>query len=229
MKAIIHVHSKYSFDSLTPPEKLVDLAVKNSIDVLCITDHDTIKGSVHARQYAEKKYNNSIKIIIGAEYKTDCGDLIGLNLTEEIKLTKADEVIKAIHAQEGIVLLPHPLDSHKNLDFLAEQADVIEVFNSRSSFYNNKMSMELADSLGKPDYVASDAHFLSDAALCINQFHQAENLTFQEALMTAQRSFFQKKSSQKHYFQSQIIAGLKKRKPRLLISALKNWINHYDK
>ncbi|MBL7814942.1 MAG: PHP domain-containing protein [Saprospiraceae bacterium] len=224
MKAIIHLHSKYSFDCLTPPEKLVDLAIKNAIDVLCITDHDTIEGAVHALQYAQNKYGDKLKVIIGAEYKTDYGDIIGLNLTKDIHLTRAEDVLNAIRAQGGLVLLPHPFESHKKVDFLAEQADAIEIFNARASFDANKKAAELVTSLGKPSYVASDAHFLSDALLCINQFDMSKNASFTTALLTAKRSFCQQQSSRKHYFQSQMIGAFRKRNLRRLLSATKNWL-----
>ena len=224
MKAIIHLHSKYSFDCFTSPEKLVDMAIENNIDVLCITDHDTIQGSVHAQKYAQKRYGDALKVIIGAEYKTDYGDIIGLNLKEEIQLTKAEDVIQAIKKQGGLVLLPHPYVSHKNIEFLAQQSDLIETFNARASINANQAAAELAKSLDKPQYVASDAHFLADAALCINTFHVKKNMPFEEALLQAERTFTTGLSSKKHYFRSQMIAGLKKRNMRLLLSAMKNWV-----
>ncbi len=224
MKAIIHLHSKYSFDCLTSPEKLVDMAIENNIDVLCITDHDSIQGSVHAQKYAQKRYGDALHIIIGAEYKTDCGDIIGLNLKEEIHLTKAEEVIQAIKQQGGLVLLPHPYVSHKNIEFLAQQSDLIEIFNARSSSNANEAAVKLAKSINKPQYVASDAHFLADAALCINTFHVEKNTPFEEALLQIERTFTTGFSSKKHYFRSQMIGGLKKRNMRLLLSAMKNWV-----
>lgn len=224
MKAIIHLHSKYSFDCLTSPKKLVDMAIENNIDVLCITDHDTIQGSVHAQKYAQKRYGDALQIIIGAEYKTDCGDIIGLNLKEEIHLTKAEEVIQAIKQQGGLVLLPHPYVSHKNIEFLAQQSDLIEIFNSRSSSNANEAADKLAKSLNKPQYVASDAHFLADSALCINTFHVKKNMPFEEALLQIESTFTTGLSLKKHYFRSQMIGGLKKRNMRMLLSAMKNWV-----
>ena len=165
MKAIIHVHSKYSFDCLTAPEKLVDLAVKNKIDILCITDHDTIKGSQHAQKYAQKRYGDALKIVIGAEYKTDCGDIIGLNLTKEISLTNVREVIRAIKQQGGLVLLPHPFVSHKEIEALAQQSDMIEIFNARSSPAANQAAFDLAKRLGKPAYLMPGNHD-EHAGLC---------------------------------------------------------------
>lgn len=224
MTAIIHLHSKYSFDCLTSPEKLVDMAIKNNIDILCITDHDTIKGSIHAQKYAQKRYGDALKVIIGAEYKTDCGDIIGLNLKTEIYQNKAEDVIDAIKQQGGLVLLPHPFVSHKNIEYLAQQSDAIEIFNSRASSHANDAAVELAKSLKKSEYVASDAHFLADSALCINTFHVKKNMPFEIAFLQADRTFTTSFSSKKHYFNSQIIGGLKKRNMRMLFSALKNWV-----
>ena len=224
MKAIIHLHSKYSFDCFTSPEKLVDMAIENNIDVLCITDHDTIQGSVHAQKYAQKRYGDALKVIIGAEYKTDYGDIIGLNLKEEIQLTKAEDVIQAIKKQGGLVLLPHPFVSHKNIEYLAQQSDLIEIFNARSSSNANEAATELAKSLNKPQYVSSDAHFLTDADLCINTFDVKKSMPFEIALLQADRAFTTGFSSKKHYFNSQMIGGLKKRNMRMLFSAMKNWV-----
>ena len=224
MKVIIHVHSKYSFDCLTTPEKLVDLAVKNNINVLCITDHDTIRGSQHAQKYAQKRYGDALKIVIGAEYKTDCGDIIGLNLTEEICLTNALEVIEAIKQQNGLVLLPHPYVSHKEIEALAQQSDMIEIFNARSSLAANQAAFDLAKRLGKPTYVASDAHFLSDAMLCINQFLVEKEAVFETALQASERIYTEGYSSRKHYFQSQMTGGFSKKNVRLVLSAAKNWL-----
>ena len=224
MKAVIHLHTKYSFDCLTPPEKLVDLAVQNGIDVLCITDHDTIEGSVHAQNYAQKHYPNALKVVIGAEFKTDCGDIIALNIFENIVEKNADTVIAAIRKQGGLVLLPHPFDSHKNIEHLANQADVIEIFNARSNHEHNQKSFDLASKYQKPVYAASDAHFANDAFLCINQFNMSKNAPFETILLQAERTFQTAYSPKKHYFKSQIIGGFKKRKLKLFLSATKNWL-----
>ena len=72
--------------------------------------------------------------------------------------------------------------------------------------------------------MASDAHFLADAALCINEFHTEKNTSFETAFLTAERTFKHGFSSRKHYFQSQMIGGFKKRNVRLFLSATKNWL-----
>ena len=84
MKAVIHLHTFFSFDSMTAPKAIVDKAIEHKIDVLCITDHDTVEGSIKAFEYAKTQYNEAIKIVIGAEFSTDWGDIIGINIKENI-------------------------------------------------------------------------------------------------------------------------------------------------
>lgn len=225
MKAVIHLHTSHSFDSWTSPKKLVDKAIAHQVDVLCITDHDTIAGAMEARNYAQKRYGNKIQIILGAEFSTEWGDIIGINISENIASKNAEIVIDNIKKQGGLVLLPHPFDSHKNVEYLAEKADLIEVFNARSTPQNNGKSLELATRLGKPKYVASDAHFLSDSVLCVNNFK--ENNDFMNALLTANRDFKTGYSSPINYAKSQFIKGLKRRKMRTILISIKMLIRFY--
>lgn len=218
MKAIIHLHSSSSFDSITDPKAIVDKAVTHKINVLCITDHDTIEGSVKANEYAKTHYKEAIKIVIGAEFSTDWGDIIGINIKENIDSKDAKYVVENIKKQGGLVLLPHPFDSHKNIEYLAQEADMIEVFNARSKPENNQKALELATKFDKPTYVASDAHFLSDTMLCINNL--PANSNFYEALLSPNKSFQTAYSSPKNYLKSQLIKGFKKKKIRLILRIL---------
>lgn len=104
MKAVIHLHTFSSFDSMTAPKAIVDKAIEHKIDVLCITDHDTIDGSIKADEYAKTHYKDKIKIIIGAEFSTDWGDIIGINIKENIDSKDPKIVIENIRKQGGLVL-----------------------------------------------------------------------------------------------------------------------------
>jgi predicted metal-dependent phosphoesterase TrpH len=218
LKAVIHLHTSFSFDSMTAPMAIVDKAVEHKIDVLCITDHDTIEGSKKACEYAKMHHEEAIKIIIGAEFSTDWGDIIGINIKENIDSKDPEIVIKNIRKQGGLVLLPHPFDSHKNIDFLAQEADLIEVFNARSNPENNEKSVALATKFGKPTYVASDAHFLSDSMLCINHFSVNEN--FFDAVLDKKKSFTTAYSTHLHYLKSQLIKGFKQKRIKLILRIL---------
>jgi predicted metal-dependent phosphoesterase TrpH len=218
MKAVIHLHTSYSFDSMTTPKAIVDKAFEYGIDVLCITDHDTIEGSVKAHEYAINNHKGKIKIIIGAEFSTLWGDIIGINIKENIVSKDPKTVVENIQKQGGLVLLPHPFDSHKNIDYWAQVADVIEVFNARSSVENNQKSLALATKLGKPTYVSSDAHFLSDTMLCINFLNGEPH--FLDAVLLQNKSFETAYSTHSNYLKSQLIKGFKQRKIKVILKII---------
>ena len=68
MKKIdLHIHTNYSDGSLTPFE-VIDEAYKSKVEVISITDHDTIDAySNDLIEYANKK---GIKLIYGVEIST---------------------------------------------------------------------------------------------------------------------------------------------------------------
>lgn len=63
MKIDMHLHSNYSDGSFSP-YALVDEAKKIGLDVISLTDHDTINGVVIAMAYGEEK---AIKVLSGVE------------------------------------------------------------------------------------------------------------------------------------------------------------------
>lgn len=78
----LHSHTTASDGILTPIE-LVNRAVNNHIDVLAITDHDTVKGAVIAKQFVDESKLN-IKLICGVEistlWKNNEIHIVGLNI-----------------------------------------------------------------------------------------------------------------------------------------------------
>lgn len=63
VKADLHLHSRFS-DGEFSPEKLVRLATRAGLDVISLTDHDTVNGLERAQQ-AARKY--STRLIPGVE------------------------------------------------------------------------------------------------------------------------------------------------------------------
>lgn len=159
MKGTFHIHTKYSFDTLLSPANIVRHLKLLGFDFAAITDHDTIKGAVEASLISD------IPIIIGAEYFTDKGDIIGLFLTKEIETRESNEVIAEIRKQGGVVVLPHPCREHKLDEELLSSVDIIEIFNSKCSSSENKQAEELALKYKKPGIAGSDAHFLNQIGL----------------------------------------------------------------
>ncbi|MBN1637813.1 MAG: PHP domain-containing protein [Ignavibacteriales bacterium] len=88
-KVDLHTHTIYSDGSLTPKE-LINLANKNDITTISITDHDNILGVKEAQSYGEKL---NVEVISGVEISTDIEDfevhLLGLFIDiENIELNK---------------------------------------------------------------------------------------------------------------------------------------------
>jgi predicted metal-dependent phosphoesterase TrpH len=149
-----HVHSRFSYDSLLNPKRIVRIAEKRGLHGIAITDHDTIKGALEAL-----KFNNSIYVIIGSEIKTEKGDVIGLFLNDEITSKHFDDVVDEIKGQDGIVVLPHPYKKDMNIpNELLSKVDLIEILNGRLSPELNNKARILAKNKGLPIVGGSDAH-----------------------------------------------------------------------
>ena len=159
MKSDFHIHSKYSYDSVMEPSCILRLCKKMGYDVISITDHDSMTGSLEAKKH-EKDFG--IRVICGEERLTDAGDIVGLDLNGGIKSKNWVDVFDEIKSQGAKSILVHPYRAHKNTEQLAFRADLIEIWNSRSKPLDNIRAIELATRLGKPTVVGSDAHLYTE-------------------------------------------------------------------
>ncbi len=221
-KVAFHVHTNRSFDSLVQPGVLVRACLAQGVRTLCVTDHDTIDGALAVRSLA---MTSSLQVIVGAEYKTDLGDVIGLFLHEEVKMRDALRVVRAIHAQGGIAILPHPFHAHPDGAELFQLVDAIEVFNGRCSLGENEKAFALATRLQKPMLVGSDAHFLSELSNATMRFSGDKQLLPAD-LLTRPRSWKGHSARPTTLRASQGVKGLKTRSPRLAASATLAVLKH---
>ncbi len=159
MKCDLHVHSHYSYDSDASIKAIVDTAVKKGIDCIAITDHDEIKGAFEAVEYAKDK---PILIIPAIEIKSKDGDIIALNVKENIeKNLSAEQTIRKIKEQGGFAIIAHPFgDWHgfkKDIKGFVGKIDAIEVLNA-SVFFGNKKAKETVQKYNLAFSAGSDAH-----------------------------------------------------------------------
>jgi hypothetical protein len=165
LKADLHIHTCYSFDSSMSLERVIERCVEVGIDCLAITDHNTIAGALKMREIAP------FTVIVGEEILTAEGEIIGLFLTEEIPSgLPPQEVVTRIKAQGGLVCIPHPFDPLRPsamrdhaVEALLTQIDIIEVFNSRTALSaSSKKAHRFAQTHGLPASAGSDAHTLGE-------------------------------------------------------------------
>lgn len=161
MKADLHIHTEYSIDCSTPLEDIVSRCLETGINCVAVADHDSIEGALKMQTMAP------FKVIIAEEVLTPNGEIMGMFLKERVPsgLT-VEEAIARIKAQDALVCLPHPFDTFrglrldiKRLEELAEQIDVIEVFNARSRLARCSIkAQDFADKYDIPGIAGSDAH-----------------------------------------------------------------------
>ncbi len=168
-RADLHTHTKYSGlgvfpvlgfyypESATEPEALVRESERKGLDLICITDHNTIRGALKVR--------NKKNVVVGEEITTLDGELIGLFLNEEIKpQLSAVETVERIHEQGGIAVAPHPYSVICNsLGDLAFSLDIdgIEIFNAyHRDGYSNKIAQTESAEANKSFVGGSDSHYI---------------------------------------------------------------------
>jgi len=174
MRADLHIHSKYSGimkymglkfpDSVEEPRKIMKCAKKNKIDVIAVTDHNTIRGGIETKKL-EKEFG--IEVIVGSEIMSKDGEIIGLFLNEEIQSgLSAEETIEKIHEQGGLAIAPHPYSpicKALNDKIFDLKLDGVEVFNAyhRDGIVNNIALEKVTKNYHKKPVAfigSSDAH-----------------------------------------------------------------------
>ncbi len=102
------------------------------LDAVAVTDHDRLDFALALRAELGER------IIVGEEVTTTDGHVIGLYLKEPVLPGQsAAATADAIHAQGGLVYIPHPFDkfrtgvSHDVLDSMADKIDIVEAYNGR--------------------------------------------------------------------------------------------------
>jgi len=85
--AIVHAHSRRSYDGLGAPAELAEEAVRLGAHVLAITDHDTWTGSIEAADHARAR-RLPLLVVPGSEVATDEGDVLALFVEEDRALVE---------------------------------------------------------------------------------------------------------------------------------------------
>lgn len=166
------MHTCYS-DGWPSPHQVVDyVTVRGDLDVIAVTDHDTVEGALRAADYAARM-PLAPRVIVGEEVSSLHGHILALFLERRVPpRMSATETIAAIHDQGGLAIAAHPFWRTERQArggvvhgvgwFAAElEFDAIEVENSTPGFYLfNQMAHRLCEAVGCAEVGSSDAHIV---------------------------------------------------------------------
>ncbi|HEX4743796.1 MAG TPA: PHP domain-containing protein [Candidatus Limnocylindria bacterium] len=162
----MHTHTEYSPDSRTTLARFAAAAKAAGLGAVCVTDHNTVAGALRLREM-----DTGFRVVVGEEIYSLDGEIVGLFLEEAVPPhLPASETMDRIHAQGGLVYIPHPFSRNRlrhmkieQLNALVDKIDAVEVFNAREmSKTSNAKALAFAVAHAKPGGVGSDSHRRSE-------------------------------------------------------------------
>lgn len=162
LKLDLHVHTRHSSDSRMSPEELDRACAARGLHGVAVTDHDRLRGALEFREALPH-----LLIIPGEEVRSREGEIMGLFLQEEIPPgLSAEETMREIRRQGGLVCVPHPFDyiklhrlTARRLLELSELIDCLEAINGKPRWWwANRKALSFAYRHGFLATAGSDAH-----------------------------------------------------------------------
>ena len=180
-RADLHMHTTFS-DGWPTPRGLVNHSSAAGLDVIAVTDHDTIEGALRAAEHAAAG-RSRLEVVIGEEVSSRDGHIVGLFLTRTIRPgLSAAATVHAIHDQGGIAVAVHPFwrtqrqvrsGAIHGVGWLAAELDfdAIEVENGTPGFYLfNQLARRMSVGLGGAELGGSDAHIVDAVGRAYTEF-----------------------------------------------------------
>ncbi len=172
LEADFHTHTTFS-DGTLSPLSLVRQADRRGLDVIGVTEHNTVLAGRFARVWSE--LTNGPLVIPGEEVTTGRYHLIAVGLERTVSPDQPIEAVVAdIHAQGGVAIAAHPVKRFQpGLEPIRSQLDGVEVmhpiaFASRSpSWQWHDLVAYHEETTPRPAAIgSSDYHFASILGLC---------------------------------------------------------------
>ncbi|MCW5876232.1 MAG: PHP domain-containing protein [Anaerolineales bacterium] len=182
-KADLHVHSSFSFDSSTSIRVALDQAANRAgLDVIAITDHDTLEGAWQAQELAG---DYDIEVITGCEISTRQGHLLALFLSKPVpRGLSLERTIGLVGEQGGLCIAAHPMAPHvaslraRHILAAAAHPDLrrvlvgVETINACLPYdISNRWAAALCRQAGLAPTGSSDAHMGWAIGTAVTQFH----------------------------------------------------------
>ncbi len=187
----LHIHTVFSYDGTASVPAVLTRARQIGLDVIAITDHDEINGSLRALQLAP---TYGIEVIPGIEITTEEGDLLAFNIMEKVErgLPLIDTVLR-VGKLGGFCIAPHPIAGGFGMKSLSaysimsalrhrEVAEILLGIETYNATTIDKSGNHYAHILGEHLNIAklgnSDAHIVKTIGLGMTGFagHTAKDL-----------------------------------------------------
>ena len=163
LKMDSHIHSEYSPDSSSKIDDILDVAKQKNIDIIAISDHNTVNGTGEVRA---KTKNTDILAIPSIEISSSLGHILGFGCEETVPQgLEPPDTIDRIHDLGGLAIIPHPYCFYRHgllckSDYNDLKIDAIETKNARFIVgYCNHKAKNLSKKENIPSLGASDAHY----------------------------------------------------------------------
>jgi predicted metal-dependent phosphoesterase TrpH len=175
-RADIHVHTTAS-DGHSTAHEVLSAARRAGLDVIAITDHDTITAALEARRLAPRY---GVEVIVGEEVSTIEGHLLALFIERRVApgLPLA-ETIAEVHAQGGLCIAAHPYgwlvsavgDAVRTRYATDWPLDGLETFNGSLPVASmNRRAAALATATGLAALGGSDSHHAATVGTGVTLF-----------------------------------------------------------
>ncbi|MDP3998372.1 MAG: PHP domain-containing protein [bacterium] len=203
--ADLHTHNLFSHkDSPASPAEVVRACHKRNLQGIAVTNHNTIEGTAQTKE-AARSLGVPLLVIAGEEITTaklnPAGkrvEVLALFLQEAIPPNlSVDQTLEEIKKQDALVAIPHPFELWRHgagpeiaIEIIRRAQEMgipvlWEVFNSRSSFKNNRLACDFLRGAGEGFadklllMVGSDAHHPGEvgrARLHLERWENKEDL-----------------------------------------------------
>ena len=179
----LHIHTIYSYDGTASIPAVLTRARRIGLDVIAITDHDEIAGSLKALKLAPRY---GVEVIPGSEITTAEGDLLALNITEKVQRDRPlIETVLRVGDLGGFCIAPHPMAGGFGMKSLSAYSILralrnpgvakiligIETYNATAiDRLCNRYAGILASQLDIAQTASSDAHIVEAIGLGATEF-----------------------------------------------------------
>jgi predicted metal-dependent phosphoesterase TrpH len=197
------MHTNFSDGWPSPGTVVTHVTAAGGLDVIAITDHDTIEGALRAAEFAAGQAS-APHVVVGEEVSSRQGHILGLFLDKRVRPgLSAAATIGAIHDQGGLAIAAHPFwrterqvrgRATHGVGWCAAELefDGIEVENATPGFYVfNQLAHRLQEAVGTAELGSSDAHIVDAIGRAYTTFSgttpQALRAAIQRGRTCAQR------------------------------------------